>query len=534
MKMFYFKNRYGISFIFFICFVLTLFSCNNNVDDFGKLKVQAASMTVDQARHEFASVLSRALSEKDIREFIKKEALQKIDDDYDVIYHYVKDAKMANGLTFHENIAKYSDDKIMFDQIVEYNKLLTIYVPFISKDFSAEEWDVEKQIPCVAIRNDDKKDDLEVLGKQGCSSVKRLSKPDFPVLVVKSNERLVDVNTTTKSTSNGLANNDGVFAYFLDNSFDKTKTIATRVPNAVLLYFNQNDLLQSAFIQNKECPRDYIYYGIGGNVDKGELIGKNREFIVSLEFCTPSVLGHINDKDDPTGDWSDGNLELCFDFIFVDKSGYPLAIQKMRSVRIDEMFNSSSSPTGTIKYNFSEPIEIFNWDMYTYGNIYKIAISEYDAGSIVEKTINHSSSFGTNFEASAGTNFGLFKVGAKFGTSTTSTKQTAVKVQTTNNSDPLGDVIINFFDPIYLNDKIKIRVTGSHYPPSQNLIVEFKDYTFNTATELWAYIDRVKRGEDYFSKYKFCFLDDFTVYGNTHESNTGMIKLKIQPMSLLN
>ncbi len=41
----------------------------------------------------FAKILAQAMNDKIIKEFIKYEALKEIDNDYDVIYHYVKKIK---------------------------------------------------------------------------------------------------------------------------------------------------------------------------------------------------------------------------------------------------------------------------------------------------------------------------------------------------------------------------------------------------------------------------------------------------------
>ncbi len=515
---------------------LTLTSCKNEI---GELEEHNISLPVDEdeAMNIFAQTLSNAIQDKDIRDFIKEEALKEIDDDYDVIYTYVKNKEMKNGMTFHENIKQYSHNHDVFEWVIDNNKLLTIYVPFLSGVFSAPKWNVDNQIPVIAVRNN-KEEDLKVFGKQNCESLSRKIKPDFPVLVVKTNERLTDIDTQTKSLANGLSNEDGVFAYFLDDSFNKLNKIQTKATQTILRQSSSlnNPLLARAYVENKECVRDYIYYGIGprsGN--EGTLHTNNREQIVAFEFTDPSVLGHVNDSFDPTGDWSDGNLELNFDFLFIDGNKNIQTLSKMRSVKINELFNISTGSTKTLKYILPEPIEIFNWDLYTYGNMYKISVSEYDPGTVIEKLVSHTSVFGQNFEANAGGSIGIVKVGAKYSTSQTETKQSSTKVQSTNNSDPLGDVIINFFDPIYLNNKIDVDIAAAISPwEKPGEIAYSKNYIFNTSNDLWSYIQRIERGEiKEYADFKFCIIYDNNIYGDTYMSNTGMIKLKIEPVSLV-
>ena len=522
------------SFLLMLGMILSFISCENEVEELEDTRI-SLPVDEDEAMNIFAQVLSNAIKDKEIREFIKVEALKEIDDDYDVIYAYVKNKVMKNGMTFHENIQKYSHDHNLFEWVIDNNKLLTIYIPILNGVFSAPEWDIDNQIPFVVVRNNEE-DKLKVFGKQNCSSLSRKIKPDFPVLVVKTNERLANVDAQTKSVANGLSNEEGVFAYFLDESFNKTNKIRTKTYYTILRQSSSldNPLLARAFIENKECVRDYIYYGIGprsGN--EGTLQTNNREQIIAFEFTDPSIFGHVADRFDPIGDWTDGNLELIFDFIFIDSNKNIQTLRKMRSVKINELFNDSNNPTKTIRYILPEPIEIFNWDLYTYGNMYKISVSEYDPGTVIEQVVSHTSVFGENFEANAGGSIGIVKVGAKYSTSRTDTKQSSTKIQSTNNSDPLGDVIVNFFDPIYLNSKIDVTVQASINPYPYGATYS-KDYIFNNSEDLWSFIGRIERDEvSEYAGRTFCIIYDNNEYGDTYMSNTGMIKLKIEPLSLL-
>lgn len=548
MELFYLRMNVKQALLLLMTMCLFFSSCGSEETEFVKPDVENVVFSKKEAMDKFAIILSKALTDKNIREFIKHEALKQIDNDYDVIYHYVKNEKMANGLTFSEGLAKFCDGEEFLNKIANEDNLLTIYVPFIDSTFSAENWKIETQIPSVCVRNNDNEDDLLLFGKDEQRFLSRKQKPDFPVLVIKSNERLANANAVTKTNSKGLSNKDGLFAYFLDDSFDNSRQVQTKTaPVGVSFwgYPDDSELLKRAFLGNKECVRDFIYYGIGTQAsghwgqyattsNKGTLNTNNRERIVSVEFCDPNVFEHVKDGFDPIGDWTDGNLELCFDFIFVDKSEKPFNIQKFLSVRNDQLIVNPSNPTGTLVYVLNEPIEIFNWDIYTYGNMYKISVSEYDPGTIIEKTVTHSSTFGLNFEYNAGIDLDVVKVGSKYAGSVTDTKHTSLKIQSTNNSDPLGDVIVNFFDPIYLNENINIEIWGGYFQtPRVDTPNSIINLSFSTSEALWSFIDRAKRGEDEFcNRFPFIWIIDKTVYGDMYTSNTGMIKLKIQPGSL--
>lgn len=89
------------------------------------------------------------------RELIKKEALKKIDYDYDVLYLMVKDEVLGDNTTLEGLLSKYLD-KDFFDLIENQISNLTIFVPELPEDsFSAELWDVKTDIPDVAIRTFD-------------------------------------------------------------------------------------------------------------------------------------------------------------------------------------------------------------------------------------------------------------------------------------------------------------------------------------------------------------------------------------------
>lgn len=169
------------------------------------------------AQTAFAKILSRAVSDsKEVRSFIKTEALAQFDNDYDVFYPFVKDKEVANGKTFRDILLSYCDDEEELIQIEESALLLNILVPDLTLfwDFDAEKWNAD-DAGIAVISRDDADNTLyengEVLGSLPSDEI-----PGFPCLVVKNNERMVVCNNATRA-------GNAVYE-FASDAFDPSKT----------------------------------------------------------------------------------------------------------------------------------------------------------------------------------------------------------------------------------------------------------------------------------------------------------------------
>ena len=548
--------------LFNACLYASLFSCTNDIDVPISKFENLETINSISAKNEFARIMAKAIHDKDIREFIKNEALKEIDNDYDVIYHYVKNRKMNNGLTFRENIAQYCKNKFYLDSITQIDQLLTIFVPDINNNFSPQSWDLDNQIPLVTVRNMNKDGKLLAFNKLGESiDLNCYKKPDFPVLVIKSNERIIDVNKMNKikSVQMGnvpLSNNDGIFAYFLDESFVNTKTykndklnslrvdiITTPGPNENILNLLLNEnYYKSLFINinDADCNRDFLYYGINskfGSV-KGPLKTSIREYITSITFNSSNDYDYVVDKNDPMGDWTDGNLEIRFDFIFINNSNTASNFYKIANVAIRDLFTGQNNRTK--KYQFPIPIEIFCWDMYTFGTMYKVGISEVDAGTEIERTESVSSTFGKNFELNATVD----KIGAKFGGTYSETKQSSVKIKYTNNTDLLGDAFVNFFDPTYIINTQINQIEIDYFilkKQDGNYLTQEKGngrfFGVNDHAKLKSYINELRaKASAYGSNCIIDIADPISLLSDRgsylYKYNTGAISFEIQPLPI--
>ena len=113
-----------------------------------------ARQKIGEDKVQIAKVLAKAVKNLDVRALLKEEALKKFDGDYDVLFQLVKNKKLKNNKTLVDFITEKAESPAQFRKSIDALPLLAIYVPTF---FSAEKWDVENQVPVVAVRDADDK-----------------------------------------------------------------------------------------------------------------------------------------------------------------------------------------------------------------------------------------------------------------------------------------------------------------------------------------------------------------------------------------
>lgn len=137
----------------------------------------------------FASVLSKAVYEnKELRLFIKEQALEQFDKDYDVFYPFVKNEIVADGKTFRDIILQYSTPSEL-GQIEQKYPMLNILVPDWAwiGCFSINSWDATLNDVCVGYDTQEKEKPLFFNGEE-IGQLPELSLPTFATLIVKNKE----------------------------------------------------------------------------------------------------------------------------------------------------------------------------------------------------------------------------------------------------------------------------------------------------------------------------------------------------------
>ncbi|MBS7232424.1 hypothetical protein KHA90_15500 [Flavobacterium psychroterrae] len=447
---------------------------------------------------EFGKILAIAVEDVNVRNFIKEEASVQFDNDYDILVALVKNKQVYNGKTFLEILSKY-DPENKLDKILEESPLLTIFVPDLQK-FSIINWDINKDaIPLVAIRNvNDKKSTIAFYDSKGNKNNVRFDKePDFPVLVIKENERVVNKDNAT--AKNAISNVGGkiksgkVNFEFISESFNPSieNEVKPKGMNARTTIKGEGvdakvwDAYKFSTL-NSNCPtcyhRDYIYYDINQYLGKleGPLNSTYEEAITAIKFNTVQGIQAATD------DWMEGNLELYI-YIFFSGSSSSGELDKLLKV-VNIPRSSLSTNNVTQEYKFNPPINIVTWNMQKYGDRWKFWVYENDPSGTVSQTISHSTTRGVNYKASAsGDLFGLIKLGGEFGGSTTTTNSSSTTVTYTTGSDNLGEAILEWTDPIVTGFKfIPFNGGGGERP------VPSTTYEENTGSVLLS-IETVKK-----------------------------------------
>ncbi|UVO99950.1 hypothetical protein NXV86_08290 [Bacteroides sp. BFG-257] len=109
---------------------------------------------------------------------------------------------------------------------------------------------------------------------------------------------------------------------------------------------------------------------------------------------------------------------------------------------------------------FTDPIPLFPWNLEDYSSSIKISIEEVDAVQVIRQLTSTDTEFAANFDYDMGKKESL-KIGPKFGASGRVSRNVTYEVTTTVGNDELGQVIVNFGDPI-LKD-----TTAMKWPPSR-------------------------------------------------------------------
>lgn len=159
--------------------------------------------TIDPNLETIAKSLAISLAEKDVKQFIKQEALKEFDEDYDILYSQVKD-KIIGNLSFEKSLttslARFTANKggrISADEAAR--KIATIQhdIPLlnISVPVNIDSWDTENYTPLVAIRPNHSSGEFTHIKAYDHNGnvhwLDALEEPTVPVVVVGLNERVI-------------------------------------------------------------------------------------------------------------------------------------------------------------------------------------------------------------------------------------------------------------------------------------------------------------------------------------------------------
>ena len=407
-----------------------------------------------KAKLVFAKILAKAVTNEEIRNIISTNASKEFDKDYDVLYHRVKNEKILDS-TFYSYI-KNNSSEIEYEMI-NNDALLNIYVPKNQNVDNIEK--IKNQVPLVAVRNADDK----LIAYNSNGQIKELDPntlPNFPVIVVKDNERVVAIS---KDNSKELKNNLGNYIFSTDkNNFYYTNNeYNPNVSFRGIVASNLDSEILKAYNQNLNCntcyQRDWIYYNIypAGGQNEGGLNRQYAEAITGIAFTNTDVFSTI-------GGWDEGKYELQIRSFYGGRSeGVFSSDLKVISVDPEKMFlfDSDNRPIAPIQYNPSY-ITYTAWDMNYYGDRWAFSIEEFDPSKTTNRSYTHTTTFGANYKVTGDVNVKIVKIGTEFNGSITNTKSNTFNVETTEGSDQLGTGVMTWTDPIITTIKSKIPLVN--------------------------------------------------------------------------
>lgn len=254
--------------------------------------------TTEESLTSFARILSTASFErKDLRVFLKEEALKKFDKNYDILYLAVKD-EMVGDKTFRQILASYSSENTI-DSIEANVPLLNIYLTRTAfLDIYPEELDVDDKFTPIAVSV---KDSVEFFcggKKEFCLSKGEV--PDCHVFVVGENSRVVvkGANAGNKSlSSRGFE--------FIDEAFDGTVSEEAALKSVEVSSSNIGQRALDSYryfysdgndVHQKGLQRDYIYHGLTPQNTKGKLVNSVSEYIGTIRVPIAAMYSFADDR----------------------------------------------------------------------------------------------------------------------------------------------------------------------------------------------------------------------------------------------
>ncbi|MDR0333610.1 MAG: hypothetical protein LBI15_09120 [Dysgonamonadaceae bacterium] len=472
-----------------ICFA----SCNNDdifietnevtTDPIALLEeVYSADQEVEMLRP-FARALYNAMSESPIlREILKTKALEQFNKEYDVLYQFIKDEPVENGLTVRQLLLTHFENEEMLADIERRRPTLTIFVPQLPEEsFSAEIWNTAEEIPAVALHVT-KHIHTPIFGDFGEYGdefvVESGLVPAFPVVVLKNNARVVVAEgSRTRFAALDNPNCDFVFEFtheYFDNS-EKEVQVTTRQT-----VYTIDPKVKEAFEIYQDVDgwqRDYIYYGITPSSPNGPLSRSFQEHITSFRFSSKVepklMLEHLTKHGSgPTlitfgvgsnfHPWTTGHFAFLIN-TQIGATSQPLSERSAVFLAYPEdlfevTYTVTRGPMGSFFYvaqvtgfkTMKLTTPLMTWNLAQYEPTMKIVIFKMND----QQTITSLTSYETEFAGNIGLDlaFGTdSKSGLKFGTSAKEKKTVTVQTVTSLTNQNLGDVLVDFGDKVVVS-----------------------------------------------------------------------------------
>lgn len=434
-----------------------------------------------ELKKKFAEALHEAMTESaNLREFLKNEALKKFNGDYDILYNYVKDHKVGNS-TFRNILKSYYINESDLIEIENTVPSLTIFVPSLPKNsFSAENWNISRDIPLVAVRLLDNNKTPLISYNSKSYLLDHNIIPSFPVVVIKENERIVAPNYPQyKSlTTKEYSTNNGFNFKFSHSIFDFINP-----PIDIVIDGTPDHVVDAWEVygksQNLGWHRDFIYYTLQPNVPNGPYINDYSEFLrdFKIEGTGEQALDAISDAsptvnnlddpelnpiiyDNPNNNqgsfWTDGSFEFEVNINYDSDTpmlgkGFPADAEDLFKIEYEkyevfwmEFYVVSDIKTKTYRLD----LEILPWQIHNISNQWQLEFQEVDLTVEVENQESYTSKYNTNFGFESNE---LWKFGLELGGSTENSESSMKTRKYKLESNDLRNALVKFEDNIIID-----------------------------------------------------------------------------------
>ena len=400
-----------------VCSILAVCIVSCTMDDLFPTRNEKSYCENTDQLLPFAKALHSAMKDSPaLRELIKKEALVRFNKEYEVLYQFIKEERVENGLSVRRLLLKYFENEAILASIEANHPALTIHIPILpEKSFSAEIWNTGVQVPAVAIYPIIHSLNTTVVARKGLynnnSEVFEIDAariPAFPVVVLKDNARVVvSRNASSRYASLNNKNSDYVFD-FVDDYYDGS--IPDSNPDLRSSSFFPAALIDQKVIDAYEMYKDtdgwqrnYIYYNITPSNPTGMLSNDFKESVIGFQFYKehdPAIiinqLSNSNTAPHIPYPWTEGqiNFKLTAEKWFHTNTNYPSLITAYFSAYPEALFEVSfrkngntfiPSVTGHKPLNLNIPL--MTWDIEHYSEGMKISVWKLSPSATVT-TIN--------------------------------------------------------------------------------------------------------------------------------------------------
>lgn len=173
---------------------------------------------------QFAKCLSRAVYERqDVRQFMKDEALKKIDNAYDVFFPIAKDKYIGNK-TFEDVLCQYVSHDVLVDSIEKHVPMLNIHLPELGSAKVSDLNTSEAELPVLC-------EQKIFINGEVVDSLSDDEIPDFNVLVISENNTIQKKTSSTRSFDRNdhamLGNNYEYVSPVFNPSYNKYNSISS-------------------------------------------------------------------------------------------------------------------------------------------------------------------------------------------------------------------------------------------------------------------------------------------------------------------